>query len=106
MKMKTLKVHNTVRVQGQKHMPERTCIACRSTKGKRELIRLVSSPAGIEIDPMGKKAGRGVYLCPCSTCWERGLKTNRIEFGLRAKMSAENRQSLVDYGRSLPEKEE
>ena len=104
--MKTLKVHNIPGVQGQKHVPERTCIACRGTKGKRELIRLVSSPAGIEIDPKGKKAGRGVYLCPRSGCWERGLKTNRIEFGLRTKMSAENRQSLVEYGRSLPEKEE
>jgi len=101
-----LKVNPALRMQRQKHVPERTCIACRSAKGKRELIRLVSSPAGIEIDPRGKKAGRGVYLCPCSTCWERGLKTNRIEFGLRAKMSAENRQSLVDYGRSLAEKED
>ncbi len=104
--MKTLKVHNVVRVQGQKHVPQRTCIACRGAKGKRELIRLVSSPAGIEIDPRGKKPGRGVYLCPCSICWERGLKTNRIEFGLRAKMSAENRQSLVEFGRSLAEKED
>ena len=104
--MKTLKVHNTVRVQGQKHVPQRTCIACRGAKGKRELIRLVSCPAGIEIDHKGKKPGRGVYLCPRAICWERGLKTNRIEFGLRTKMTAENRQSLADYGRSLPEKEE
>ena len=104
--MKTLKVNHTVKLPGQKHVPERTCIACRSAKGKRELIRLVSSPAGIEIDIKGKKAGRGVYLCRCSLCWERGLKSNRIEFGLRAKMSAENRQSLVDYGRGLAEKED
>jgi uncharacterized protein len=104
--MKTLKVENTARTPRKKHVPERTCINCRSTKGKRELIRLVSSPAGIEIDPRGKKPGRGVYLCPISMCWERGLKSNRIEFGLRTKMSAENRQSLVEYGRSLPEKEE
>jgi hypothetical protein len=104
--MKTLKVHNMPGVQGQKLVPQRTCIACRGAKGKRELIRLVSSPTGIETDPKGKKPGRGVYLCPRAICWERGLKTNRIEFGLRTKMSAENRQSLVDYGRSLPEKEE
>jgi uncharacterized protein len=106
MKMKTLKANHTPGIRRQKHVPERTCIACRGTRGKRELVRLVASPAGIEIDPKGKKAGRGVYLCPCAACWERGLKTNRIEFGLRAKMSAENRQSLVDYGKSLPEKED
>lgn len=87
-------------------MPQRTCIACRGTKGKRELIRLVASPGGVEIDPKGKKTGRGVYLCPVSGCWERGLKNNRIEFGLRTKLSTENRQSLVEYGRRLPEKEE
>ncbi|MCX5996887.1 MAG: YlxR family protein [Chloroflexi bacterium] len=104
--MKTLKVNNSLGIQRQKHLPERTCVACRGSKGKRELIRLVSSPAGIEIDPKGKKPGRGVYLCACSVCWERGLKSNRIELGLRSKMSAENRRSLVDYGRSLPGKED
>jgi predicted RNA-binding protein YlxR (DUF448 family) len=104
--MKTLKVNSAVGPQSPKCVPQRTCIACRSTKGKRELIRLVSSPSGIELDLRGKKAGRGVYLCPRAICWERGLKSNRIEFGLRTKMSAENRQSLVDYGRSLPEKED
>jgi len=101
-----LKVNHAVKTQGQKHVPERTCIACRSARGKRELIRLVSSSSGIEIDLKGKKPGRGVYLCRCSICWERGLKSNRIEFGLRAKMSAENRQSLVEFGKSLAEKED
>jgi predicted RNA-binding protein YlxR (DUF448 family) len=101
--MKILKVNHAPGMQKQKHVPERTCIACRSARGKRELIRLVSSPAGIESSGV-KPAGS--LLRPRSICWERGLKTNRIEFGLRTKISAENRQSLVDYGRSLPEKED
>lgn len=104
--MKTLKLDDPVCTQKQKHVPQRTCIACRTTRGKRELVRLVASPGGVEIDPKGKKTGRGVYLCAVSVCWEQGLKSNRIEFGLRTKLSAENRQSLVEYGRKLPEKEE
>jgi uncharacterized protein len=88
-----------------KYVPERTCIACRRTSGKRELIRLVYVNSAVEVDPKGKKPGRGVYLCANRQCWDVGLKGNRLEYGLRTKLSAENRQSLSEYGNCLPEKE-
>ncbi len=89
----------------QRHVPERSCVACRQKKPKRELIRLVSSAArAIEIDLSGKKNGRGAYLCPARECWETGLKGNRLEYALRTKLTLENRQALIEYGRKLPEK--
>jgi len=103
--MKTLKVENKPQQARTRHIPERTCIACRRKAGKRELVRLVYSGGAIEVDPRGKKPGRGVYLCLSSECWEKGLKSNRVEYGLRTKLSMENRLLLLEYGRSLAEKE-
>ena len=50
-----------------KHVPQRTCIACRKVAGKRGLVRLVRTAEGnVEVDPSGKQAGRGAYLHPAA----------------------------------------
>jgi len=72
---------------------------------KRELIRLVGKADAVQIDPKGKEAGRGAYLCPIRECWETGLKGNRLEHALRVKLTLENRRVLAEYGKSLPERE-
>jgi hypothetical protein len=100
--MKTSQSEDRGQSLRHKHVPQRTCVACRQTRNKRELVRLVCSSDVVEIDPGGKKTGRGVYLCSFRNCWETGLKGNRIEFGLRTKMSAANRQLLLEYSRGLP----
>ena len=89
-----------------KHMPLRSCIACRDKKNHRELIRLTCSDSGIEIGMGKRKEGRGAYLCPTYECWENGLKKNRLEHALRTKISLENLQKLIEYGKNLPKKEE
>ena len=90
----------------RKKTPQRSCIACRRKQDKRDLIRLVCSGGNVEIDPIGGKAGRGAYLCPKYECWEIGLKKNRLEYALRTTVSLENRHMLIEYGKSLTEKEE
>lgn len=104
MKMKTSKV-DKAQIKRHKSMPERTCTACRRTTVKRDLVRLVNADGTVVVDLKGKKTGRGIYLCPKRKCWDVGLKGNRIEFGLRTKLSTENLQSLLEFSRSLPEKE-
>lgn len=88
----------------QRHVPERTCIACRTTKDKRELLRLVRTENAVEIDLSAKKSGRGAYLCPVYECWELGLKGNKLEHTLRTKISSPNRQSLMAFGQTLPKR--
>ena len=79
-----------------KHIPQRTCVACRMVRPKRELVRLVYvSGDGVEIDPTGKKAGRGAYLCPTRECWEIGLKSGRLEHALRTSITQDNRDRLL-----------
>ena len=85
-----------------KHIPERTCAACRKVKAKRELIRLVRTADGsIEIDSIGKKAGRGTYLCRTRECWEAGLKGNQLEYALRSNLTEANRKQLVRQAKEL-----
>lgn len=79
---------------------------CRGKRAKRELIRLVHNAGDIKIDPKGKQAGRGAYLCPVRECWEAGLKNNRVEYALRTKLTLENRKVLTEFGNSLPRREE
>jgi predicted RNA-binding protein YlxR (DUF448 family) len=86
-----------------KHLPERTCIACRNTSTKKELIRLVLTNDNlVEIDLSGKKNGRGAYLCPVYSCWEQGLKKNKLDYALKTRIAPSNRQSLIAFADSLP----
>jgi predicted RNA-binding protein YlxR (DUF448 family) len=91
----------------KQHVPERTCIACRQTKPKWELVRLVHTPKGeLQIDQRGKKAGRGAYLCPTRECWELVLgkdRRNRLSRALRMGLTEEHRTALMEYAKTLPE---
>jgi len=87
-----------------KHLPQRTCIACRQINEKKSLIRLVRTGNGVaEVDISGKKPGRGAYLCPKEVCWEIALRKNRLEYALRTKLSDDNRQILIEYSHNLLE---
>jgi predicted RNA-binding protein YlxR (DUF448 family) len=87
-----------------KNLPQRTCVACRQVKEKKDLIRLVSAGNGVaEIDLFGKKPGRGAYLCPKRTCWELALRKNRLDYALRTSLCDDNRQTLREYIHSLEE---
>lgn len=85
-----------------RHVPQRTCVGCRQTGSKREFVRIVRTPAGgIEVDPTGKKAGRGAYLCPRAECWEEALKKDRLARALRARLSEAERAGLREHAQRL-----
>jgi hypothetical protein len=70
-------------------------VACRETKDKRELIRVVRTPEGIFIiDPTGKANGRGAYLCKQANCWEKGLHRQRLAQALRVTLTTEQITTL------------
>ncbi|HEX5501022.1 MAG TPA: YlxR family protein [Thermomicrobiales bacterium] len=91
-----------------KHVPQRTCVACRETGAKRGLIRLVRTPEGtVEVDPTGKRNGRGAYLCARMSCWRRGVDERVLGRALRLeRLTDENRQALLTYAdERVPEDE-
>ena len=59
----------------QKKIPARQCIGCMTSRPKKELVRVVRAPSGeISIDLVGKKPGRGAYLCPDPDCLTKALE--------------------------------
>jgi predicted RNA-binding protein YlxR (DUF448 family) len=87
-----------------KHIPMRTCIACRESKPKRELLRVVRTPdEHVLLDASGKKAGRGAYLCAKLSCWEHALKRKRLEQEFEVVISPEDRLALDSFVATLPQ---
>ncbi len=88
-----------------KHIPQRTCVGCRTVLSKRSLLRLVRKPEGVQVDPTGKFIGRGAYLHNRRSCWENGLK-GPLAHALKITLTTEDTQRLRQYMQTLPEDEE
>jgi predicted RNA-binding protein YlxR (DUF448 family) len=85
-----------------KHIPQRTCVGCRSTDAKRQFVRVVRTPEGtVEVDPAAKRPGRGAYICARPECWKEALKKDRLAHALRATISQAGREALERYGEQL-----
>jgi len=85
-----------------KHIPQRTCVACRNVRSQHELMRLVrTSDGSVAVDVSGKKAGRGAYLCQARECWEIVLKGDRLGHALRTTVTQGNREQLDRYGENF-----
>ena len=56
------------------HTPYRMCVACRQMKPKGELIKVVKTENGAELDEKQKKFGRGAYICKNAKCIENAKK--------------------------------
>ncbi len=76
-------------------VPQRTCIGCHEVAGKRGLLRVVRvSDGSVEVDPTGKKSGRGAYLHLDVECLEKALKGQRFSKALRIKVDGETIEVL------------
>lgn len=70
-----------------KKVPVRKCIGCGAAKPKKELVRVVRAPDGeVSVDPVGKKSGRGAYLCPDPACLQKAKKARRLEHALECEI--------------------
>jgi len=79
----------------RKHIPMRTCVVCRQSFPKRELNRIIRTPAGeIIYDPTGKAPGRGAYLCHNLACWEKAVNGKFLDRALKTKLTPAHRAAL------------
>jgi predicted RNA-binding protein YlxR (DUF448 family) len=87
----------------KKHVPLRTCVLCQQVRPKRDLVRVVRTPEGpVVVDERGKGPGRGAYLCRNRDCWEKAIARDRLDHALKAKLTLEDEQRLLQYGQRLP----
>jgi uncharacterized protein len=87
-------------VQRVKHVPQRTCVGCRTVLAKRQLVRIIRTPDGVLVDPTGKLAGRGAYLHDRRSCWEAGLKGS-LARALKVDLTAADRERLEAFVSTL-----
>ena len=86
-----------------RRVPQRTCVACRTVEGKRGLVRIVRTPEGaVQVDPTGKRNGRGAYLHASRQCWDTALVRKALQHALKTEISEADRDALVQYRDSLP----
>jgi predicted RNA-binding protein YlxR (DUF448 family) len=86
-----------------RHVPQRTCVACRQTSAKRQLVRVVRGVDGsVAIDPTGKRSGRGAYVCDTAECWQAALKRGILVRALKIDTIPEvDLQTLNAYAQRL-----
>ena len=87
--------------QHMKHVPQRTCVGCRTVLAKRQLVRVVRTAQGVAVDPTGKQAGRGAYLHDRRACWQAGLAGSLAQ-ALKTELTALDRQHLEAFMNTLP----
>jgi predicted RNA-binding protein YlxR (DUF448 family) len=90
------------RTKSDKRGPQRTCVACREVKDKREMVRIVRLPDGkVSIDPSGRLSGRGAYVCSSPGCWKVCFSGNQLDHVLKIKIAPDERDRLLAEARSL-----
>ena len=79
-----------------KHIPTRTCVVCGRATGKRDLVRVVRTPAGdVVLDSGGKLSGRGAYVCPEPACQRLSVEKGRLARALKTTFSPSQRDALT-----------
>ncbi|OSB08288.1 nucleic acid-binding protein [Paraclostridium bifermentans] len=83
-------------MQKVKKVPQRKCIACQDRDDKKELIRIVKNKEGhIFLDKTGKANGRGAYICNCSECLKKAIKSNALSRAFKMEIPEEVYESLI-----------
>jgi predicted RNA-binding protein YlxR (DUF448 family) len=71
-------------------------VACRTARDKRDLVRVVRTPDGrVILDPTGRLAGRGAYLCRDAACWTAGARRGALDRALGAPIPDDVRAILA-----------
>lgn len=84
-----------------KHIPQRTCVGCREVLPKRQMLRIVRTAEGVQVDSTGKLAGRGAYLHDKRSCWARGLR-GALAHALKTELTPADRALLEETMNTLP----
>lgn len=78
-----------------RHVPTRSCVACRTARPKRELVRIVRTPDGrVVIDETGRLPGRGAYLCRTGGCGQKAVAKGILGRALGVALPADVRAAL------------
>ncbi len=81
----------------QRKIPMRRCVGCNTSKPKKELVRVVRNSAQeISMDLIGKKPGRGAYICPDPACLAKAQKRKSLERAFECSIPTELFETLKE----------
>ena len=73
----------------QKKTPQRLCSGCQAFQDKKAMTRVVRTPEGaVVLDPTGKAAGRGGYVCKNPDCIKRAMSGKGLDRALKTAVPA------------------
>lgn len=71
-----------------KKVPMRMCIACKESKEKKQLIRIVKFEDNFMLDFTGKANGRGAYICDNAECIDKLIKQKLLNKSFKQNISS------------------
>lgn len=80
-----------------RNQPQRTCVGCRLSRNRSDLLRFVLSPQQrLLVDYRQRLPGRGVYTCCEPVCVERAVERKQFQRALRVDQLTLNKADLVE----------
>ena len=78
-----------------KKIPMRQGVGCGEMKSKKDMMRVLRSEDGsIVLDMVGRKNGRGAYLCKDKECLLKARKSKGLERSLKMSIPQEIYENL------------
>mgnify|MGYP003480126541 FL=1 len=91
----------------ERKIPMRKCLGCGEMYPQRELVRVVKTKIKpeaedgevtyeVSLDLVGKKNGRGAYLCKEADCFDKARKARRFEKSLSCRIDESVYEVMAD----------
>lgn len=79
-----------------KEEPIRSCLGCRTVKGKGDLLRFVLSPDGFPApDLLSKLPGRGAYTCPDKACIRDAVSRKQFDRAFKREVKIKSADEII-----------
>ena len=81
-------------------VPTRSCVVCRTSREKRDLLRVVRTPDGaVRFDPTGRANGRGAYVCRQEPCIHGAAGKGTLARALATSLPTDLTETLLTAAR-------
>lgn len=85
--------------------PQRSCLGCRETHDKRQLLRFVLAPDNAVVpDLESKLPGRGAYVCNRADCLTRAIRQRQFSRAFKKDVSVCQPEILIEQITSIMRK--
>jgi predicted RNA-binding protein YlxR (DUF448 family) len=83
--------------QGGQEKPQRSCLGCRETRDRGQLIRFVLSPQGEVLPDLDARLpGRGAYTCISSRCLKAAIKQRLFNRAFKREVTLLSPEAMAE----------